>query len=99
MNGPDRLEYRAMLYTSLLQTASGPMQAGDHPNRLLLASLLAGQRKALQVLVEGRVAAVKPIQAIGASQFADGLVGWRAHQPSNPGSDSSFWSLGRGATG
>ena len=41
MNGPDRLEYRAMLYTSLLQTASGPMQAGDHPNRLLLASLLA----------------------------------------------------------
>ena len=41
MNGPDRLEYRAMLYTSLLQTASGPMQAGDHPNRLLLASLPA----------------------------------------------------------
>lgn len=50
MNGPDRLEYRAMLYTSLLQTASGPMQAGDHPNRLLLASLLAGQRSGMGCL-------------------------------------------------
>lgn len=42
MNGPDRLPYRATLFTELLAT---PAAAGctDDPNRSLLASMIAGQ--------------------------------------------------------
>jgi len=42
MNGPDRLPYRATLQAELLATPAVGAAAGD-PNRLLLASIIAGQ--------------------------------------------------------
>jgi nitrogen fixation protein NifQ len=42
MNGPDRLPYRATLFTELLATPAAAAYAGD-PNRSLLASMIAGQ--------------------------------------------------------
>lgn len=42
MNGPDRLPYRATLQSALLATPAAARQVSD-PNRLLLASMIAGQ--------------------------------------------------------
>ena len=42
MNGPDRLPYRATLFAGLLATPATARMAAD-PNRLLLASIVAGQ--------------------------------------------------------
>lgn len=42
MNGPDRLPYRATLLAELLSSPAGKNAAGD-PNRVLLASIIAGQ--------------------------------------------------------
>lgn len=42
MNAPDRLPYRTLLMADLLAAPAGA-QAADDPNRVLLASLLAGQ--------------------------------------------------------
>ncbi len=59
---------------------------------------LVYQRKALQKLVQRGLTAIESCDGIGSSQFANRLVVLRT-QPSSPGSDSSFLSLGFARTG
>lgn len=59
---------------------------------------LVDQRKALQKLIECSLAAIKGLDGVRAGQFANWLIRTRT-QPSNPGSDKSFLSLGLAVTG
>ena len=60
--------------------------------------LLIDQRKSLQKLVERSLATIKGLDSVRASQFANWLISLRT-QPSSPGSDKSFLSLGLAHTG
>jgi hypothetical protein len=60
--------------------------------------LLVDERKALQKLVQCALATVKGLNSVRTGQFANWLVRLRT-QPSSPGSDKSFLSLGLEPTG
>ena len=60
--------------------------------------LLVDERKALQKLVQCALATVKGLNSVRTGQFANWLVSLRT-QPSSPGSDNSFLSLGLEPTG
>ena len=59
---------------------------------------LVDERKALQKLVQSTLATIKRLRSIRCGQFANWLVSLRT-QPSSPGSDKSFLSLGLALTG
>ena len=59
---------------------------------------LVDERKALQKLVQCALATVKGLNSVRTGQFANWLVSLRT-QPSSPGSDNSFLSLGLEPTG
>jgi len=60
--------------------------------------LLIDERKALQKLVQCALAAIKGLKGVRTGQFANWLISLRT-QPSSPGSDKSFLSLGLVLTG
>jgi hypothetical protein len=59
---------------------------------------LVDERKALQKLIQCALATVEGLNGVRAGQFANWLVSMRT-QPSSPGSDKSFLSLGLALTG
>ena len=65
---------------------------------LRAVGFLVDERKALQKLVWCALATIKGLDGVGTGQFANWLVILRT-QPSSPGSDKSFLSLGLALTG
>ena len=65
---------------------------------LRAVGFLVDERKALQELIQCALATIKGLNGVRGGQFANGLVGLRT-QPSSPGSDKSFLSLGLALTG
>jgi len=59
---------------------------------------LVDERKALQKLIQCALATVKRLDGVRTGQFANWLVSLRT-QPSIPGLDKSFLSLGLALTG
>ena len=59
---------------------------------------LVDERKALQKLVQCRLTTIKRLNSVRTGQFAYWLISPRT-QPSSPGSDKSFLSLGLALTG
>ncbi len=59
---------------------------------------LVDERKALQKLIQCALATIKGLYGVRTGQFANWLVSLRT-QPSSPGSDKSFLSLGLALTG
>ena len=59
---------------------------------------LVDERKALQKLIQCALATIKGLNGVRTCQFAYWLVSLRT-QPSSPGSDKSFLSLGLAVTG
>jgi hypothetical protein len=59
---------------------------------------LVDKRKAMQELIECRLTTIKGLNGVRTGQFSYWLVGMRT-QPSSPGSDKSFLSLGLAFTG
>ena len=65
---------------------------------LRTVGLLVDERKALQKLVQCALATIKGLNGVRAGQSANWLISLRT-QPSSPGSDRSFLSLGLALTG
>ena len=65
---------------------------------LRAVGFLVDERKSLQKLVQCALAAIKGLNGVRTGQFANRLVRLR-NQPSSPGSDKSFLSLGLALTG
>ena len=65
---------------------------------LRAVGFLVDQRKALQKLVQCALATIKGLNGVRCGQFAYWLLNLRT-QPSSPGSDKSFLSLGLALTG
>ena len=59
---------------------------------------LVDERKALQKLIQCALATIEGLNGVRTGQFANWLVSLRT-QPSSPGSDKSFLSLGLALTG
>jgi hypothetical protein len=66
--------------------------------RLRTVRFLVDERKALQKLVQCALATIKGLNGVRTGQFANWLISLRT-QPSSPGSDKSFLSLGLALTG
>ena len=66
--------------------------------RLRTVGFLVDERKALQKLVQCALATIKGLDGVRCGQFANWLVSLRT-QPSSPGLDKSFLSLGLVLTG
>ena len=65
---------------------------------LRAVGFLVDERKALQELIQCALATIKGLNGVRTGQFAYWLVSLRT-QPSSPGSDKSFLSLGLALTG
>ena len=65
---------------------------------LRAVGFLVNERKALQKLVQRALTTIKGLYGVRTGQFANWLVSLRT-QPSSPGSDKSFLSLGLALTG
>jgi len=65
---------------------------------LCTIGFLVDERKALQKLIQCALTTIKGLNSVRTGQFADWLARLRT-QPSGPGSDKSFVSLGLALTG
>ena len=65
---------------------------------LRTVGFLVDERKALQKLIQCALATIEGLNGVRTGQFANWLVSLRT-QPSSPGSDKSFLSLGLALTG
>ena len=65
---------------------------------LRTVGFLVDKREALQELVQCDLTTIKGLDGVRTGQFANWLVSLRT-QPSKPGSDNSFLSLGLATTG
>ena len=81
------------------QTIETNDRAGMAPHVGLRAvGFLIDERKALQELIQCALATIKGLNGVRTGQFANWLVSLRT-QPSSPGLDKSFLSLGLALTG